>query len=684
MCTTIAAFCSVPPARLTQAAAQALPRVLVSANEAGAVNKDLFGANLLWPYDAAGAFDPHSGTFYPTFVSMLEHFGISTLRYPGGTTADTFHWERAIGPAKDRRSNEPFGMQGPLLSKVCCVVNGPTPSVVGPDEFGRLLDQVGATGNIVVNFATGTVNEAAAFVAYMTAPQSAHPSHNPAQSSYWAALRARNGHPAPYPVRYWEVGNEQVFPGQYGWRSGTPVSLGPGHPYCSKQDLATCLYAYGGTTHFSSQPVGTFADTMPSASASTGQAHQVFYVYYPPVVPRSERVMVGGHAWRQVGNLSSVGPRVHAYTFSPLSGKITFGDGHHGAVPPRGAAITATYDSGPHGGFIEYYRAMKRMNPHIRVCESLETDVSFLKLMGKRHHYDCIELHEYAAPEDVALPLTRYEERLMAYPVKEGSHLVRFQQAVRRYSGRDVPVAVTEYGQLVWPMPRKAPEFLLSLDEALFIAAQLREWALHGVPLAEKYLLTSSPFLVNDPRRVSVDSVVRVLRTHEGRHGVYEWDPGLSIDSAMVAGPGPHFVAEPTAYVVGLMSRLAGGRLLSSSVRNGPVLPGTGGLPALLTLAARDKARLRLLVINTSPVRSVRATVVTPWHRSERFTSSSLNGPTPTAYNTAQYPLAVRVTSRTVRADTGDFSWTFPAHSLTLFDFEGRGASSRSPTSRGA
>jgi alpha-N-arabinofuranosidase len=87
-------------------------------------------------------------------------------------------------------------------------------------EFGRLLQQVGAVGTATVNFSTGTPAEAAAFVAYMVAPASRHPSRDPAVASFWAGLRARDGHPAPYRVPYWEVGNEQDNASQFGWRSG--------------------------------------------------------------------------------------------------------------------------------------------------------------------------------------------------------------------------------------------------------------------------------------------------------------------------------------------------------------------------------------------------------------------------------------------------------------------------------
>lgn len=643
-------------------------RVEVSGNARDVISKDLFGANLLWPYASAGSFDLTAGRFYPGFVSELRRLGVKSLRYPGGTTADSFHWQRAIGPEASRSANEPFSMQGAQLSHICCVVNGPTASSVGPDEFGRLLQQLGATGDVVVNFATGTVQEAADFVAYMTAPLPPHPSRDPVQPSYWAALRARNGHTAPYDVPYWEVGNEQVFPGQYGWRSGQLVSLASASFHCPQDEVATCLYAFGGTTRFYRQPVGIFANSLPFASRSTGKAEQTFYVYFPPVVPRSEKVMVDGRTWEPVNSLASAGPTAHVYAFSAADGKVTFGNGVHGAVPPTGVAVTATYDSGPHGGFVEFYRAMKRMNPRINVCETEERNTYFLQLLGKKYRYDCVELHEYAAPKGVNVPLDAYEQDLMSYPAKEASELARLQEAVKRYSGRNVPVYVTEYGQLVWPVPAKAPKFLLSLGEALFNAAQAREWALAGVKVAEKYVVTSSPFLSNDPRRLNIDSVLRVIRGK--REGLADWDPALSIDSAMVAGPGPSFVPEPSGEALGLMSALAGERLVRSTVAASPVLQAGHGQPALLSLAASGKSSGHLLVINSSPSEAVRATVSAGLlGHGRRVRVSVLDGPDSVAYNTVAHPRAVHVTTRSVSVNPREFVWSFPAHSVTLFRF---------------
>lgn len=626
--------------------------IILSGKDLGRVSPYVFGSNLLWPYNAEGAFDAGTGSFYPGFVQQAKQLGISALRYPAGITSDSFQWERAIGPQAEREDNEPYGMQDAGLSSVCCTVDLPTPSTVGPDEFGQLLGQLGAVGNIVVNFDTGTAQQAADWVAYMTAPHGEQPSSNPDDPGYWAKLRAENGHPAPYDVPYWEVGNEQDGRGQFGWRSGTLVAMGPHTTKCPKADTGMCLYAYGGTTAFYHETVGTFADTEPQASYSTGNKNQKFYVYFPPVVPDSESIFVNGQMWAAVPNFADAGPTSDVYTFDSSTGMVSFGNGVHGAIPPEGAEITASYQSGPHGGFVEYYDAMKQMNPDAQVCESEEASVAFLKTMGKTYPYDCVELHKYAAPSDTAAPMTQYEEDLMGYPIKQGAEVTALQQEIKQYSGKDIPVVLTEYGQLVTPMPDADPAFNLSLDESLLVGSQLEEWIAHGLPLAEKYLLTSTPFLGQED---ATDLAINVN--------------GLSIDSAMIAGPNPDFVEEPTGQVIGLMSKVAGAQLLSSSVTGNPVMSPYSNeqVPVLQVVATQSGKDVDLVVVNTSPTQSVPTTVdMGSIAHGNTATLSLLDGPSPTSYNLNGEPPSVTTTISKYLVPSGNFTWTFPAHSVSI------------------
>jgi alpha-N-arabinofuranosidase len=111
------------------------------------------------------------------------------IRWPGGNVAQDYHWQWGVGP-RDRRPtwvNLSWGDE-------------PEPSDFGTDEFIAFSRSVGAEPSITVNVEGrgATVEEAAAWVEYC----------NGATSTKYGAMRAANGHPQPYGVKLWEIGNE--------------------------------------------------------------------------------------------------------------------------------------------------------------------------------------------------------------------------------------------------------------------------------------------------------------------------------------------------------------------------------------------------------------------------------------------------------------------------------------------
>jgi alpha-N-arabinofuranosidase len=342
--------------------------ITVNASKTGKpISRWLFGLNHRYGFNGYDSFDPKKRRVSPRLVREVRRAGIGWLRYPGGTMANLFHWRRAVGPPRRRgcQVNGAAGGDG-----------GPLSSNYGPDEHMRFVQQIGGTASIVVNFATGTPEEAAAWVQYM---------NGRVGTSRWADLRARNGHRKPYDVKWWEVSNEPWFPSQQYWMGGEPVR--------GTSPSTVERYAFGGTTRFTRQEVGTRCDRRPAATLSDGRPLQVKFADYPPVAP-GQTVQVAGSAWRRVATLSSARPADRVYALDRRSGRIGFGDGRHGAIPPKGAQITISYRSGPHAGFTAFYRAMKRADPSINVCSSYETP-QFVQAMGARHPYDCLVAHPY-------------------------------------------------------------------------------------------------------------------------------------------------------------------------------------------------------------------------------------------------------------------------------------------------
>ncbi len=111
------------------------------------------------------------------------------IRWPGGNVAQDYHWQWGIGPRDERPTWINLSWK-----------NEPEPGDFGTDEFIRFARGVGAEPSITVNVEGNgaTAADAAAWVEYCNGPA----------TSQYGAMRARHGHPEPYRVKYWEIGNE--------------------------------------------------------------------------------------------------------------------------------------------------------------------------------------------------------------------------------------------------------------------------------------------------------------------------------------------------------------------------------------------------------------------------------------------------------------------------------------------
>ncbi len=113
----------------------------------------------------------------------------SFIRWPGGNVAQDYHWMWGIGPRDERSTWTNRAWWNEVES-----------SDFGTDEFLQLCRNLGTQPSITVNVEGrgATAEEAAAWVEY---------ANGPATSKY-GRMRATNGHPEPYGVKYWEIGNE--------------------------------------------------------------------------------------------------------------------------------------------------------------------------------------------------------------------------------------------------------------------------------------------------------------------------------------------------------------------------------------------------------------------------------------------------------------------------------------------
>lgn len=163
---------------------------------------------------------------------LLRPLHIGLIRFPGGSLSNFYHWEWAIGPMSSRKPNKEYDAQSASVNGVWTLTGGSaSPSQYGFDEHMQFVHDVGAQGALITVNATyypgspiwgGSAQEAAAWVAYANGSVNGpdvkigtdYRGVDYRTSRYWARLRAKNGHPAPYHCLYWEIGNEVNLGGQ--------------------------------------------------------------------------------------------------------------------------------------------------------------------------------------------------------------------------------------------------------------------------------------------------------------------------------------------------------------------------------------------------------------------------------------------------------------------------------------
>jgi hypothetical protein len=207
----------------------------------------------------------------PSTADLLRAVGVTSIRYPGGSIGDVYHFENHLMYSMVPTSNSPDGFV-----------------YVAPEaDFGKfvsILQNVGANALITINYGSnpstngpGLPEEAAAWVAYANALPSnttaigLDTSPTPRDwmtAGYWAGLRAsaplaiddglnylRINHPAPVGIKYWEIGNEIYGNGFFGagvaWEADMHAL--PGAPRQGAAGLSPATYG---------RAVATFAALM--------------------------------------------------------------------------------------------------------------------------------------------------------------------------------------------------------------------------------------------------------------------------------------------------------------------------------------------------------------------------------------------------------------------------------------
>lgn len=192
-------------ATLTSRATDPKARLVITATSPGVVWLDMVS---LMPVDT---FKGRPNGLRKDLAQMLADLKPSFLRFPGGCFVEgdrlknALRWRDTLGDIAERPSR-------------WCVWGYTTTQGLGLHEYLQMSEDMGAEPLLVVNcgmacqYRNGDVapveqldewiEDALAAIEYAIGPP----------TSKWGSLRAKNGHPKPFPLRFVEVGNENWGP----------------------------------------------------------------------------------------------------------------------------------------------------------------------------------------------------------------------------------------------------------------------------------------------------------------------------------------------------------------------------------------------------------------------------------------------------------------------------------------
>lgn len=126
--------------------------------------------------------------FRREMIARLAELNPPVIRWPGGCFAETYDWRDGIGKKRPVRPNWWTRWDGRYES-----------NQVGTHEFVDFCELLGAKPYFAANITSTTPQHIRDWMDYCTSPQG---------TTSLAAERAENGHPQPFVIPFWGIGNE--------------------------------------------------------------------------------------------------------------------------------------------------------------------------------------------------------------------------------------------------------------------------------------------------------------------------------------------------------------------------------------------------------------------------------------------------------------------------------------------
>jgi len=627
-------------------------------------------------------YNPVTGEFNQEFYNKVKSLGIKCFRFPGGNNSGSYNWKNGIGFQEDR----PSGYNGSSGAYA------PDYYIFGFMEFMDFIEKFGMCEPIIcINFGTGTAIEAAAWVEFANSEPGSDPNGDGIDQ---AQIRADLGHPEPYNIRLWEIGNE--LGGQYkhmfSWHFGQMQTGGENYVKTVHN------YIFGGSqwqyyemeTRKNGQRVVQMNDWTLTASKSNGSKNQIFYVKYPPV--ESDSLYLGVwrdsltvEQWQEISDFEGQTGEAKVYTLDNQTGRIDFGDGSQGAIPPAGSEIRVIYKSTSKDGLIDFYEKMNAVDDDISIGVPFHDEIFYQKISNadfSELHFDFIVDHRYEPGRCEQLEKEHWQ--IMWTACYQETLMYKHRDTLDQWFNekKKIGIWITEYNLVYhihgrenstnnpWYQGEQLDFFGRSLDNGLYIAGALMSYL-----------------------RASQKVGLEVLNIHSLVPDSDAAIAGWPLTSLM--GPDPHRYVNPSGYVYNFFSRSFDYRIIRPVLNNIPQyrfkpieereksLKSTASqtdsvkifyLDALITCSEKSDT-LYLFVLNRASnipeagekYHDITAEVIfQDCSHLSHITFFELNAENLWMINSNTFPENVFFSQMLEQPFTTSFSYTFPAHSLTV------------------
>ena len=548
------------------------------------IDGSIFGINHRYAFNGYGTYDQENEMMKEDFTKLYRDAAFGSIRYPGGTISNLFNWKTTLGPQEERKDQihgfYNYSGQGGIASNF------------GIGEIATFAQENGSEIVYVYSIGRGNAKDAADLIEYLNAAVGT----NPNGGIDWAKVRSDNGHPEPYNVRYFEIGNEM----QQGGTDGS----GSQQYWLPNVGNAEDGYISGGLATFTKQYAVREEDWNVTESYSDGTPSQEFWMRYANAeneddpdfvayVEGSVHVYVNNEEWTIVNDLASAAADAKVCYVEPNTGKIIFGDGTHGMIPTKGHQVSVSYQV-QRDGFAQISQAMRETTEAINDAEgsdrkvyvysSYETNgfINKMHTLGYDDLYDGLTIHPYSGTpsggsSSEANKLVFYNDAINRANNKIND-VKNYVNNMRQYDETKVPV-ISEFGIF-----RSTDALVRAQAHALYIARSMMGYVEQGSPYIQKHCLVDWFSSGADALGPTQQAVIQAVAQDgaDTKLGTGEFD----------------FFATPSAHVFEIYNTAFDGtHVLATTVANAPV--NTNNVSTFYALTSKDdRGNLYLAVVN--------------------------------------------------------------------------------------